>query len=1332
MGNHDKVFGSPQAKSQSAPLYDMALDAKSSALAQARPGAVLARQPHSAGQSLLQLQRRYGNRYVQRVLALAQETDDEVARDSGISSSGEVTPDVEKSIQQERGGGQALDSSVRKQMEPALGADFSGVRVHTDRQADTLSRSLHARAFATGQDVFFRANEYRPGTSGGRELLAHELTHVVQQTGGRQVQTKLAVSQPGDRFEQEADQVARAVARSEQQFAQTGPQGGVASRQPEVDKETIRTQPEEEKDESAQMRNDAAPVARQEENEEQPAQAKFVQRQTADEEEKVQAQPEEEKDEPAPGVAPMHVARAGEKAAPAAPAPTAGPTKPAAAAAGDTPPGVVDLKTAGRSYDNLPGISAWLESKGRKKAGKVNVRFGKVTATKPVLMEKTSDGIELKKSDALPLSHPLFPNLGEGAGSLLPHLNLEAGKDISGHIGLGPQVTKASALAKQLKDHADLIGLTGLTIPEIPHLENKLENGKLHLGPAEVPVRLGKVLDGRVSVEADDERVTRLEGSVKAQIQGLASGDIELKRFEQGVVTGKGVVDVQLPKNVAGKVTVLWDGQSVSGDGMVDYKGEKLSGQVNLQVMDKKQAEKQAEQKQPAAQKAEASPAAASGKRRASTEYAVFGAGNLTFSFTDWLTGTAQVILDPKGNITVIGKITPQKEVELLPQKDYSKDLFSAQATAGYGIPVVGRIGIFGKVDLDAFAKLGPARLFDIVVEGQYSTDPKEKNNFQIMGTLNISAAAGLRLRGEAGAVAEILGHDLKAGAGINGIAGVRGYAEARPVIGYREKAAEGEDKKGEFFIRGDLEIAGQPFLTLSGDLFVEVDAPWWSPVPDKKWTWPLGDKTWPIGGTFGLNASVDYVFGSGQAPAIDFKPVEFSADKFLTDLYSDKAKASGQAAAEKAGEWREKNARNAEPPKGEKKGNAEPGKATEKPEAQPTVQAGGGKKAVKPADPDAQTAEGKTVKEYQEEARQKGGKPAGKEPGTDTAKSEAVTKDTTQQTQNVELQKGLAALNAVTERYAQSGATVDEVRGGVKSVRRKFKVFKSIEVIDGGETWDYEYVINPKHKQPGPKKKMVSPAEALPRSEFFYAPTTPASKAEAKPLTKEAMTKGAGSTSSLVAGRSEIQMLNKRLGRAGWVAMHLLNAKMGGADDPRNLIPGSQVANRVHHNWVENEAKNMLDPSRKKDKKNTLNNPADSETENMQDEQQVIMWYRAEVTEYHKPPYDMFLSKLKVEYGKYDHENDRELTKVTPLEIHSEDPAAEENQIDLNSVGPQRLRELGFPEEVVKAIRHHLNTLGPFKTIDNLTDYIERETGDADEVEVIRKFYNGGIYTLS
>ncbi len=93
-------------------------------------------------------------------------------------------PDLETAINQARGGGQSLDQTIREPIEQAMGADFSGVKVHTDAQADQLNRSVQARAFTTGQDVFFRQGEYNPGSRGGQELIAHELTHVVQQNGG--------------------------------------------------------------------------------------------------------------------------------------------------------------------------------------------------------------------------------------------------------------------------------------------------------------------------------------------------------------------------------------------------------------------------------------------------------------------------------------------------------------------------------------------------------------------------------------------------------------------------------------------------------------------------------------------------------------------------------------------------------------------------------------------------------------------------------------------------------------------------------------------------------------------------------------------------------------------------------------------------------------------------------------------------------------------------------------------------------------------------------------------------------------------------------------------
>lgn len=79
---------------------------------------------------------------------------------------------------------------MRGPMERAFGADFSRVRIHTNAAASLISRQISARAFTSGHDIFFGDNEYRPNNRSGQELLAHELTHVVQQNN--QVRTKPA------------------------------------------------------------------------------------------------------------------------------------------------------------------------------------------------------------------------------------------------------------------------------------------------------------------------------------------------------------------------------------------------------------------------------------------------------------------------------------------------------------------------------------------------------------------------------------------------------------------------------------------------------------------------------------------------------------------------------------------------------------------------------------------------------------------------------------------------------------------------------------------------------------------------------------------------------------------------------------------------------------------------------------------------------------------------------------------------------------------------------------------------------------------------------------
>ncbi|MCP5103257.1 MAG: DUF4157 domain-containing protein [bacterium] len=111
------------------------------------------------------------------------EEEEEPLQAKGVSSkSPAVTPSVESKVQSLKGGGQPLPESTRSFFESRFGSDFSGVRVHNDSQAAETAESVNAKAFTTGKDVVFGAGQYSPGTSPGKQLLAHELTHVVQQS----------------------------------------------------------------------------------------------------------------------------------------------------------------------------------------------------------------------------------------------------------------------------------------------------------------------------------------------------------------------------------------------------------------------------------------------------------------------------------------------------------------------------------------------------------------------------------------------------------------------------------------------------------------------------------------------------------------------------------------------------------------------------------------------------------------------------------------------------------------------------------------------------------------------------------------------------------------------------------------------------------------------------------------------------------------------------------------------------------------------------------------------------------------------------------------------
>ena len=120
---------------------------------------------------------------------------------------GPVSDALAGRINGRRGAGASLDGGTRATMESSFSTSFADVRVHTDAESDALNRSISAKAFTTGSDIFFR-NDTSPGDHG---LLAHELTHVVQQRSGGAGGGGMTVGPAGDSHEQQADAASTAV-----------------------------------------------------------------------------------------------------------------------------------------------------------------------------------------------------------------------------------------------------------------------------------------------------------------------------------------------------------------------------------------------------------------------------------------------------------------------------------------------------------------------------------------------------------------------------------------------------------------------------------------------------------------------------------------------------------------------------------------------------------------------------------------------------------------------------------------------------------------------------------------------------------------------------------------------------------------------------------------------------------------------------------------------------------------------------------------------------------------------------------------------------------------
>ena len=120
----------------------------------------------------------------------AKEDEKELQKSAGTNANPTDNPNLESNLARSKGGGSLLAGTVRNEMESGFGADFSKVKIHNDSNAVQMNKELGAQAFASGNDIYFNEGKFNPNTTEGKHLLAHELTHTVQQ-GASTVQPKM-------------------------------------------------------------------------------------------------------------------------------------------------------------------------------------------------------------------------------------------------------------------------------------------------------------------------------------------------------------------------------------------------------------------------------------------------------------------------------------------------------------------------------------------------------------------------------------------------------------------------------------------------------------------------------------------------------------------------------------------------------------------------------------------------------------------------------------------------------------------------------------------------------------------------------------------------------------------------------------------------------------------------------------------------------------------------------------------------------------------------------------------------------------------------------------
>jgi hypothetical protein len=493
-------------------------------------------------------------------------------------------------------------------------------------------------------------------------------------------------------------------------------------------------------------------------------------------------------------------------------------------------------------------------------ARQVPVRFGNLGGGEIWIYKDGQGRLHTPYTDqTIPFVHPELPEMETGQQFALT-INIADG-DVSGELVLTTDASHQHGFVTPVKriTEAELPSILGLEDLQDVHCwiaENQLGYGKFELDVMFSQFRLDGVFpqsDTKPSfLQVRDARVL-FEAFADVEAKGVPKRPIEIERDRLGALSAHARLDGQLSPitghKLFGQLETVFERGKFAATGRFSYVSDKIQGEIEVVLTELRAAREIARQR--LGELAPSEPPTDD----APNGLALTGAGLLDFQFNKWLRGHAEVIVDPDGYVTTLGRIEPDAQIEVFKRQSREKTIYD---DSGWGVTVVDIVPVpyWWGITLKAHAFVGPAMLGDIVIEGVFSTHPGVTRHFSIAGTLIIPGEVGADLDAYfKGGVPKL----ANAGGEISASAKVRLHAGVRPRIGWDRPGRSNADDavSGRYFIDGEVFGGADVILGLRGGVTAQVAGKKasWKPLHH---TWRLGRLRYRAGGKFILGDSHD------------------------------------------------------------------------------------------------------------------------------------------------------------------------------------------------------------------------------------------------------------------------------------------------------------------------------------------------------------------------------------------------------------------------------------------------------------------------------------------